>query len=160
MENYAIEYDKQLFILENTNFNEALEYAKELIKEVNTRKVKIYNVMKDTIMYPATIIITNKDIQPKKTEAQNLTNYELIILKQLIDEYIRIGVENCDYYNVYEINDKKIKGALGSLTRKQVIYKNNCPDCFNPIFPYNTFKATCEKYNIDINNKEILKYIK
>ena len=100
-------------------------------------------------------IITKKDIVEKIYEPATLTDYELETLKLIIKEYDESGIENTDYYNTFGYGDKKRRGAVSSLIKKQVIDSNICPNCFNPIYPIHNFKSTCEKYNIVIPNKVI-----
>ena len=96
------------------------------------------------------LVLSKKDIAPKITEAQTLTEAELALLKRIVDHYGQYGIDNTEFstIGIETDNPKKMRGVLASLTRKQVINRNDCPDCFNPIYPSNSFKATCEKYGI------------
>lgn len=100
-------------------------------------------------------VVSKKDIAPKVTKAQTLTESELALLKRIVAMYEAYGVNNTEFSTVTNKDDdtKKMRGVLASLTRKQVIYRNDCPNCFNPIYPSNTFKATCEKYGIAYGDK-------
>lgn len=101
------------------------------------------------------LVLSKKDIAPKITEAQTLTESELALLKRIVAMYEADGVENTEFSTLTTKDDdtKKMRGVLANLTRKQVIYRNDCPDCFNPIYPSNSFKATCEKYGIQYGER-------
>lgn len=136
---------------------EAIDPAKELVREainkgIKDPRVRIYD---EIDYYVAWTIITKKDIVEKIYEPATLTDYELETLKLIIKEYDESGIENTDYYNTFGYGDKKRRGAVSSLIKKQVIDSNICPNCFNPIYPIHNFKSTCEKYNIVIPNKVI-----
>lgn len=163
---FRVETSRGIEEVFDRNSNDLIQYglpkAKYLIKKELSNgeknpEVSIHEAIVDNnnkyIGYtmPAWTIITKKDVAEKITNAQELTEYELETLKEIVKSYITSGVENTDYYNVFGFDDRKRRGALGSLTRKQVVNRNNCPECFNSIYPSHTFKATCEKYNIDIS---------
>lgn len=135
----------------------AIEPAKEIVREavkqgIKDPRVRIYD---EYDSYVAWTIITKKDIVEKIYEPATLTDYELETLKMIINEYKQYGIDNTDYYNTFGTGDKKRRGAVSSLIKKQVIDSNICPNCFNPIYPIHNFKSTCEKYNIEIPNKVI-----
>lgn len=139
---------------------EAIEPAKELVKEALSKgikdpRVRIYD---EIDYYVAWTIITKKDIVEKIYEPATLTDYELETLKLIIKEYAESGIDNTDYYNTFGYGDKKRRGAVSSLIKKQIVDSNICPNCFNPIYPIHNFKSTCEKYNIEIPS-EVIEYL-
>lgn len=131
----------------------AKEYVKEAInKGIKEPRVSIY-IPYDNVAWA---IITKKDVREKVFQSATLTEFEVETLKKIVSSYKECGIENSDYYNVFGFEDKKTKGALGSLTRKGVVDRNNCPNCFNPIYPSHNFISTCEKYNIEISSLKAL----
>lgn len=149
----ALEIKKEI---EVKDLFDSIPFAKELVKEALNKGVKDPRV---SIYTPydsvAWAVITKKDVKEKVYQSAELTDFELETLQKIVTSYKESGVENSDYYNIFGFEDKQTKGALGSLTRKGVVDRNNCPDCFNPIFPAHNFKSTCEKYHIDINNIDL-----
>ena len=139
---------------------DSINYAKEIVKEavnqeVQNPKVRIYTEYDDV----AWAIITKKDIVEKIYQEATLTEYELDTLKEIVKSYAESGIENTDYYNTFGYNDRKRRGALSSLIKKQVVDCNICPDCFNPIYPIHNFLSTCKKYNIEVPS-EVYDYCK
>lgn len=133
-----------------------IEPAKEIVREainkgIKEPRVRIY-IEYDNVAWT---VITKKDIVEKIYQPATLTDYELETLKLIIDEYKAGGIDNTDYYNTFGYGDRKRRGAVSSLIKKQVVDSNICPDCFNPIYPIHNFKSTCEKYNIEIPNNVI-----
>ena len=145
--------------IEINDLFDSINPAKEIVKEavnqgIKDPKVRIYGEY-DSVAWT---VITKKDIVEKIYQPATLTDYELETLKLIILEYKTYGVDNTDYYNTFSYGDKKRRGAISSLIKKQVIDCNICPDCFNPIFPIHNFKSTCEKYNLEIPNN-VLSYL-
>lgn len=139
---------------------DSINYAKKIVKEavnqgVQNPKVRIYTEYDDV----AWTIITKKDIVEKIYQEATLTEYELDTLKEIVKSYAEDGIENTDYYNTFGYNDRKRRGALSSLIKKQVVDCNICPDCFNPIYPIHNFLSTCKKYNIEVPS-EVYDYCK
>ena len=134
---------------------ETTRVGRQLLKEAVSkghRNPKVKIIVENIGVW---LVLTKKDIAPKITEAQTLTPAEEALLKRVVAHYEAYGVENTDFHNLMdrEDNTKAIRGTLSSLTRKQVLNRNDCPDCFNPIYPSNSFKATCEKYGIAYTEK-------
>ena len=146
----ALEIKKEI---ELENLFDSIPVAKELVKEALSKGIKEPRV---SIYTPydnvAWTIITKKDVKEKVYQVATLTEFELEVLQKIVNSYRESGVENSDYYNVFGCEDKQTRGALGSLQRKGVIDKNNCPNCFNPIYPAHNFNSTCEKYHIEIKD--------
>lgn len=146
----ALEIKKEV---ELDDLFDSIPIAKELVKEalnkgIKEPKVNIYSPYNRV----AWTVITKKDVKEKIIQPATLTEFELKTLKKIIESYRESGIENSDYYNVFGFEDKQTRGALGSLQRKGVIDRNNCPDCFNPIYPAHNFNLTCEKYDIDFSD--------
>lgn len=149
----ALEIKKEV---EVEDLFDSIPVAKEIVKEALSKGIKeprvgIYTSY-DSVAWA---VITKKDVKEKVYEAATLTEFELETLQKIVASYKEDGVENSDYYNIFGLEDKKTKGALGSLTRKGVVDRNNCPGCFNPIYPIHNFESTCEKYHIDISNIDL-----
>ena len=130
---------------------DSIDLAKEMVKEALTKGIKEPRVR---ICTPydnvAWSVITKKDIVEKVYQEATLTDYELETLKEIVRSYKESGIENTDYYNTFGYGDRKRRGAVSSLIKKQVIDSNICPDCFNPIFPIHNFISTCKKYGLEI----------
>ena len=148
-------------IVEVNDLNDSIAFAKDILKSaidkgIKDPKVRIYDEWGDgKFESVAWTIITKKDIVEKFYETATLTDYELETLKMIINSYKEYGVENSDYYNIFNKGDRKRRGAVSSLIKKQVIDWCNCPNCFNPIYPVHNFKSTCEKYELDISSIKI-----
>lgn len=149
---------KMLERIEVKDLFESIEPAKEMVRKalklgVKNPKVKIVLERYNEVWS----IISKIDIEEKIVKAQNLTEREQETLKKILEDYKKSGIENCNYGNVFG-DDNKNKSVVGSLVRKHIIYINQCPGCFNPMFPSYNMIPTCEKYNIEICN-EVKEYL-
>ena len=137
---------------------DSINPAKEMVRDAVEKGIKdpkvyiyvefshnAYQTFYDSVAWS---VITKKDIVEKIYQSAELTDYELETLKMLVNSYEEVGIENSDYWNVFGYGDRKRRGAISSLIKKQVIDSNICPDCFNPIFPVHNFISTCKKYGI------------
>lgn len=126
-------------------------------------RVSLRNALKNGIKNPKATIYRDDepyvvlhpiDVAEPIRDAQTLTDGELETLKRVLADYEADGVENTEWNNT--LNDaegRRTRGYLGGLMRKQVLRRTDCPNCFNPIYPSNSFVATCEKYGLAISDK-------
>lgn len=158
MEKYILKIGNVEKTVEVADFWAALEAGKEEVRSAvksgaKDPKVYVFSTYCDgkIKVVPADAIMSKKDIAEKKIMEVSLTKLELSVLTAITESYKKTSVDDTDYYNVFgsdNPNAKAIRGALASLTHKQVINRNDCPDCFNPIFPDINFSATAKKYGL------------
>ena len=136
------------------DLNDSVPIAKDMVRKaladgIENPKAHIYARNER----PAWLIISKKDIASPITSAQKLTPQELAVLKRILAMYESHGVDNTSFDTLLNSDDdvRKMKGIVGSLVRKQVVSKSDCPECFNPLYPSNSFAETCRAYGLEIH---------
>ena len=135
------------------DLNNSVPIAKEMLRKAlalghKDPKVRIYGPYSSVPW----LVVSKKDVAEPMRVSQKLTQMELAVLKRIVAMYESSGVDNTAFSTLFDESDdsKKMRGVVASLTRKQVVNRNDCPECFNPIYPSYSFVATCRAYGIAI----------
>ena len=87
-----------------------------------------------------------------------LTELEKFMLKEINEDYHKIGIENTEFYNTFG-NDakfnKELRGAFASLEKKGIVKHTNDPGCFNPIYPTRQFIDAMEEMGEQVDDTVI-----